>query len=140
MSLPITGPIAPYSNPPIESQFYKPRVFTISGVTLGITTVVTTTEDMDYEIGQLVRLIIPKYFGCNQLNQRTGIVIDIPANNQVELTINSSQNVDPYYASSYTTPAQIVAVGDYNSGQTATSGRTNIPTNIPGSFQNISPN
>ncbi len=140
MSLPITGPVPAFSNPPIEPQFYQPKAFVISDISLGITTTVTTTDDLDYEIGQLVRLIIPQYFGCRQLNGRSGIVIDTPAANQVEITINSSQDVDSYIASSYTTPAQIVAVGDYNSGQIAPSGRTNVPTNIPGSFLNISPN
>ncbi len=138
MASPIVGPIPPYSNPPIEPQFYQPSRFVISNVTLGQTTVVTTTLDMNYVIGQLVRLIIPSSFGCRQLNEQQGFVIAIPALNQVELSIDSSVNVDPYIASSATTQAQILAIGDINSGIISSNGRSVNSTNIPGSFINIS--
>jgi hypothetical protein len=136
----ISGPVPPYSNPPIEPQFYQPRRFEISAVTLGVTTTVTTIDDMDYVIGQLVKLLIPPFYGCRQLNEQEGYVISIPAPNQVVVEINSSQNVDPFVSANIGTPPQIIAVGDINSGIISSTGR-NIPTtNIPGSFINISPN
>lgn len=134
----ITGPIAPYSNVPIESQFYQPSRFVISSISLGQTTMVTTTEDMNYVIGQLVRLIIPPSYGCRQLNESQGFVISLPSANSVEIDINSSQNVDAYVASTLTTVAQILAIGDVNQGQINT-GRTNNLTYPPGAFINISP-
>lgn len=138
MSSPIVGPIPPYSNPPIQPEFYKPHSFVISNVSLGRTTTVTTVLDMDYVIGQLVRLLIPPTFGCRQLNEQTGYVISIPADNQVVIDIDSSQNVDPYTSSSATTKPQIVPVGDINMGAT-NFGRLQNITYIPGSFINISP-
>ena len=134
-----SGPTPPYNNPPIQPQFYEPSMFFIDDVTLGQTTIVTTTEDNNYVIGQLVRLLIPPTFGCVQLNELTGIVISLPASDEVEIDIDSSQNVDEFTSSSSPTQPQILAVGDYNSGIISSTGRIIPSTNIPGSFINISP-
>lgn len=135
---PIVGPIAPYNNVPIAPQNYQPRFYFIEGVTLGATTIVTTTVDHDYVIGQECRLIIPPRNGCRQLNGKTGFVISIPASDQVEININSSMNVNVFVTSSANTQPQILAIGDINTGQINT-GRSNNLTYIPGSFINISP-
>ncbi len=136
----ISYPIPPYSNVKIEADFYQPNQFFISTITLGQTTVVTATANMNYVIGQLVRLLIPPSFGCIELNQRQSYVISIPAVNQVELGIDSLQNVSAFTSSSATTQPQIIAVGDVNSGSLNASGRIMTGTFIPGSFINISPN
>ncbi len=134
-----SGPTPPFNNPPIHPEYFEPSRFVISGVTLGKTTLVTTTVNNNYVIGQLVRLIIPKTFGCVQLNEISGYVLSIPSSNQVELDIDSSRNVNQYIASSANTQAQILAIGDTNTGIISSTG-INIPTtNIPGSFINISP-
>lgn len=134
-----SGPTPPYNNPPIQPQFYEPSMFFIEDVTLGQTTIVTTTEDTNYVIGQLVRLLIPNAFGCTQLNESKGIVISLPAADQVEIAIDSSQNVDEFTSSSSPTQPQILAIGDINTGIISSTG-VNIPyTNIPGSFINVSP-
>ncbi len=132
------GPTPPYTNPPIQPQNFQPKRFEISDVTLGTTTVVTTVLDMDYVLGQEIRLLIPQPFGCRQLNGQQGYVISIPADNEVEVSIDSSQNVDPYMDSVATTRAQIIPIGDLNSGIISLTGRVNSMTNIPGSFINIS--
>lgn len=134
----ISFPIPPYSNLPIEAQFYQPSRFVIEDIDLGQTTTVTTTEDMNYVIGQLVRLIIPPTFGCRQLNEQQGYVLSIPAPDQVVISIDSSINVDPFIASSATTQAQILAIGDINTGDTNSNGRRNNITFISGSFIDIS--
>ena len=136
----ISGPIALYSNLPIEAQFYEPSRFVISDVTLGKTTTVTTSEDNNYVIGQVVRLIIPATFGCFQLNGTQGIVLSLPASDQVEIAIDSSKNVNKYTSSTATTVAQILAIANVNSGQINSNGLQMESTFIPGSFQNISPN
>lgn len=134
----ISYPIPPYQNLPIEPQFYQPNVFVISGITLGQTTIVTTIEDMNYVVGQLVRLIIPPSFGTRQLNEQTAYVISLPAPNQVELAI-SSVGMDSFISSSARTKPQILGIGDINSGVVNSSGRINTGTYILGSFINISP-
>ena len=135
----ISFPIPAYSNVPIEPQNYQPRQFFISGVTLGNLTMVTTTQNTDFVVGQLVRLIIPPQFGCIQLNEAQGYVLSMPAPNQLVLDINSSQNVDPYHSSSATTKPQVLPVGDVNTGAINSQGRMNNGTFIPGSFINVSP-
>lgn len=134
----ISGPIPPYNNPAIEPQFFQPSRFVIENITLGTTTTITTTEDNNYVIGQLVRLIIPPSFGTRVLNGQTAYVISIPASNQVELDLYTV-GIDPFIASDATTQAQILGIGDINSGIVSTTGRVQATTNIPGSFINISP-
>lgn len=135
----ISYPVPLFANLPIRSDYYIPQRFVIENVTLGTTTLVETTEDHDYVIGQECRLNIPPTFGCRQLNQVTGLVISIPDTDEVVLNIDSSRNVDPYIASSANTPAQIVGIGDINLGAINSEGRRNNGTFIPGSFINISP-
>ena len=136
---PYVGPIAYLNNVPIEPQYYKPRFFFISAVTLGTSTLVTTTVNHDYVIGQLCRLIIPQSFGCRQLNEVLGYVTSIPSTNEVILNINSSVNVDPFTSSAAFTQPQILAVGDINNGTTNKHGRCHNGTHPCGAFTNISP-
>lgn len=140
-SSPFPGPVAPESNPPINPDYFQPRVFYISAISLGETTTVTTSVDHDYVVGQFVRLLIPPTYGAQQLHQREGYVISIPADDQVVLNIVSKGGnafvPSPIYGP---TPPQIIATGDINSGQISSSGNVQIKTYIPGSFINISPN
>lgn len=140
----ISYPIPPYANVPIQSQNYQPSRFVISTIVLGSTTVVTTVTDLNYVIGQLVRLIIPPTFGIRQLNEQQGYVIEIVSAIQVRLDIDS-RGMDAFVSSSATTKPQILAIGDINSGYVSSTGRS-IPTidgntqiTVPGSFINISP-
>lgn len=135
---PYSGPIALGNNYPINAQYYSPQFFFIQGITLGQTTIVTTTENNDYVIGQECRLIIPQVNGSYQLNGQTGFVISIPNSNQVELNIDSSIGVTQFQASTAKTQPQILAIGDVNTGA-INKGRTNNGTYIPGSYINISP-
>jgi len=132
----ITFPVPLYQNSPIQAGFYKPNFFFISAITLGYQTVVTTTVDHNYVVGQLVRLLIPNGFGSRQLNEVPGYVISIPATNQVTLDIVSS-NADPFINANLNTKAQIVAVGDVNAGNLNSNGTT-LSLSVPGSFINIS--
>lgn len=135
----ITFPVPYYNNNiPINADYYKPSRFVISNVTLGQTTIVQTKVDMNYVIGQLIRLFIPQGYGCTQLSGKIGYVISLPSSNQAEITIDSSQNVNQFIAGSETNSPAITPIGDVNSGIISATGR-NIPiTNIPGAFINIS--
>lgn len=135
----VSGPRPPYSNPRIQPYNYQPRRFVITGVTLGRETLVTTDVPLDYVVGQLVRLLIPPRFGCVQLTQRTGYVVDIPEPNQVLLDIDSSTNVNNFFnASDDAQQPQIIAIGDVNSGVISPIGPRVPSTAIPGAFINIS--
>jgi hypothetical protein len=138
---PFPGPTAPESNPPINPQYYQPSLFYISAISEGTVTTVTTSVNHNYVIGQLVRLLIPFNYGAQQLNERQGYVIGIPAANEVVLNIDSTK-ADAFIPSpTYgPTPPQIAAIGEVNSGQISSTGNVQINTYIPGSFINISPN
>ena len=136
----ISYPVPLYQNVPIEPQFYKPRRFVISAITLGQTTLVTTTTNQDYDIGQEVRLIIPAQFGCYQLNDMTGFVVSIPSSTEVEISINSSININAFISAIATTASpQILAIGDINNGRVNSHGPYFTRPSIPGAFKNISP-
>lgn len=135
----ISYPIPAYQNLPIEAQYYQPTQFFISTLTLGPTTVVTTTANHNYVIGQLVRLLIPQSNGTYQLNGRTGYVVSIPASNQVEVNI-SSLKLSAFTTTTDPTQPQILAIGDINQGPINANGNQAEQTYIPGSFINISPN
>src|SRR5580658_9461393 len=98
----ISYPIPPYSNVPIEPQWYEPSQFFISAITRGWMTTVTTTVDHNYVVGQQVRLVIPPSFGIRQLNEESAYVYSIPAANQVVININST-NYDAFKSSPATT-------------------------------------
>lgn len=137
------GPPTPsYNNPPIAPQNFKPSRFVISDIDMSQRTsiIVTTTTDHNYIIGQLVRLLIPNYFGASQLNEQSGYVVSVPTATEVTLDI-SAINVNPFVPSpSYgPTPPQILALGDKNNGLVSSTGRSLPSTTIAGAFQNISP-
>jgi hypothetical protein len=138
-SSPFPGPIAPESNPPINPQYYQPSVFFISAITLGTSTTVTTSVNHNYVVGQGVRILIPPTYGSVQLNGQQGLVISVPAPNQVVVNINSKQAnafiAIPAYGP---TKPQILAIGDQGSGQINPTASVQI-NYIPGSFINISP-
>lgn len=132
-----------YANPPIEPQFFAPDVFTIVSIGLGDVTTVTTATTFygatsNYVVGQTVRFVIPRFYGCQQINNMIGIVIAILGINQFTVDINS-KNYDAFIATApyAPNPAQVVAVGDVNTG-VINMGRSNNGTFIPGSFVNIS--
>ena len=141
----LSYPIPAFQNVPISSDYYIPNRFLISAITRGTTTVVTTTVVHNYVIGQEVRLIIPPAYGSRSLNEQKGIVIEIPSTTQVRVTIDSN-GADAFIASPTflptqdQTPAQILAIGDVNTGAINASGITNNTTYILGSFIDISPN
>lgn len=136
--VPYRGPVAPYNNLPINSQYFQPSNFTISGVTRGEETTVTTSVAHNFVIGQLVRMTIPPTFGIRQLNGQQAYVLSIPSTTQVLLNISSAQ-ADAYVASSATTKAQIKAIGNDNYGAINASGPSAVAISPPGAFLNISP-
>lgn len=133
----ITGPIPPYSNPPIQPQNFNPSQFFISNISLGIQTTVTTTVNHNYVIGQLIRIIIPLFSGCREINEQTGYVLSIPSPNQVVLDIDSS-NATPFATTTQPQQPQILAIGDANNGIVSSTGRSLPSTTIPGAFINVS--
>jgi hypothetical protein len=141
------GPVPAETNPAITPWYYQPTTFPISAVTRGATTTVTltavttggTTVNPNFVIGQEVRFLIPNGYGIRQLNNQKGYVLSLPSSTSVEVDIDStSYNAFIVSPSGANSSAQLVPVGDINSGQVNTSGRTNQLTYIPGSFIDIS--
>lgn len=135
----LSYPIPPYQNVEMQPEFYQPRQYFIEDIELGVFTFVTTTNPMDYVVGQEVRLVIPPECGCYQLNGKSALILEIISEDQVKLNLNSSQNVDEFVPNSTGTQPQILAIGTINTGNIGAFGNVNQPTFVPGSFVNISP-
>ncbi len=141
---PFVGPIAPENNPTIEPQWFAPSAFPITAIALGPTTTVTVSDAFgvacNYVVGQQVRFVIPPFYGTYQLDGKEGFVTSVPGTNQVVVSINTAQNYNAFVASPpySTTVAQLLAIGDVNTGPINTS-RTGNQTYVQGSFINISP-
>lgn len=134
--------IAPQRNPPINPQYYKPKRFVIENIVLGKDTLITFTKPHDYVIGQLVRVLIPQVYGCQQLSNQKAYVISIPTPTQILINFNSLVG-DLFLAVpplSRDTP-QVVPIGDVNTGYISNNGPnvTLDQLGISGSFKNISP-
>jgi len=138
MSSPFPGPTPVYQNLPIQPKNFLPRQFFIEDITLGQTTTVTATKNLNYVIGQLVRLLIPPYSGCSQLNELTAYVIGKPAHNQVVINLDSSRNVNEFISTNNPNQPQIVAIGDINTGFISHTGDNIKFQSIPGAFINVS--
>lgn len=135
----ISYPTPLYQNMPINSSYYSPQRFNISAIALnGSTIAVTTSTAHDYVVGQQVRLIIPPGYGSRLLNGSQGYVIVVNSTTQVTLDI-PSYNVDAFADPGIGAGAQILAIGDINSGQISSTGNTGIVNYPPGAFINISP-
>lgn len=132
MNTVISYPIPAFSNVPIQ-DITQPGFFFISAITLGITTLIETSVDHNYVIGQQVRLIVPQSYGTYQLTGRTGYVLAIPSADRVILDIFSI-GMSPFVMGSGPVAAQIIAIGDINSGAINDS-ITTQGTSIPGAFE-----
>jgi len=136
-----SGPIAPERNPPINVEFYSPRISVLDSVTpiSQTQTRIVTTEDNQFVVGQVVRFNIPIGDGMEGLNGTQANVISITDATTFIVgfdttgfnAFNSSGNSKqlPY----------VVPIGDVNSGPINSSGRINNTIYIQGSFINISP-
>jgi len=133
----ISGPIALYNNLPIHAEYYQPRRYRIANIILGLTTIIETTLDHDYVVGQLIRNLIPKPYGCQQLSGLVFTVLSIPETNQIEINVDS-RFFDPFLQLDLKQVPQVIPIGDINNGA-INMGRTNNTTYIYGSFINISP-
>lgn len=133
----ISYPVPPFANPPIQPQFYKPMTYAINALVRGETTLVTTTINHDFSIGQQVRFVIPPTGGIRELNQVTGYITAIPMANQVTIDLDT-RGMEAFNYTGTDPFSYLLPIGDVNSGVINASG-TNISTTIPGSFTNISP-
>ena len=135
------GPLAPERNPPINPEFYVPRVKVIASIT-SISqsyTQVVTTEDNEFVVGQTVRFNIPIGDGMRGLNGAQAYVVSV-TNSTTFLVGYDTTTLGAFSSSG--NPKQssyVVPLGDVNSGQINSSGRINNTIYIPGSFINVSP-
>ena len=145
----ISGSPAPAVFQKIKNPFlYAPGVSFISSIALGATTVIGTTAAANLVVGQEVAFRVPSIWGTTQLNSLPNNVIpgspiygyvtaissylNIPGN-VVTVAINSTAytafNSNPVYKAGMTS-AQLVAVGDVNTGGYPYSGGNLYPSPV----------
>ena len=124
---------------------YAPGVSTISAITTGTTTVVSTTAPHNLVVGQEVAFRIAPLWGTVQLNSLPNIQIPgspiygfvTVVNSATQVTVNINSTGYTAFNSNIAvaavpglTPAQIVAVGDVNTGGVAYSGGVYYPSPV----------
>jgi len=123
------------------SGTYIPYTCNISAINNGQTTVITTAVNHGFIVGNTVQFSIPKQWGERQLDRLKGTVLDTTANT---ITVNiDSSFFDAFVIPSVTLPtvidpAQVLPVGDYNTGYLATN-VLNPSLQIPGTYRNTYP-
>lgn len=124
---------------------YSPEVSTITAVTTGSTTVVSTTAPHNLVVGQEVAFRIPSAWGITQLNSLPNAVIPgspmygyvTVVNSSTQVTVNINSSAYTAYTSNVAvssvpglTPPQMLAVGDVNTGGVAYSGGALYPSPV----------
>lgn len=123
------------------SGTYIPYTCNIIAVNNGQTTTVTTDVNHGFIVGNTVQFNIPKQWGERQLDGLKGTVLAITANT---ITVNIDSLLFDVFSTPTVTlptvidPAQVLPVGDYNTGCLATD-ILNPPLQIPGTYRNTYP-
>ena len=131
---------------------YAPGVSFIEAVTTGTTTTVTTTTPNNFVVGQEIAFRIPQAWGTTQLNSLPDALIPgSPIYGYVTSITNSKTFVCNINSTGYTafntnltvaqmvgqSFAQVIAVGDVNSGGVAFSGGALYPSPVVNGFSTI---
>jgi len=104
-------------------------------------TIVTTSRDHGFVLGNQVQFLIPKQWGMLEMNNLKGYVLDLTPDT-ITVTIDSSQF--SLFSTPVVTPPividfpQVIPIGDANTGY-ETPGGFRPYLKIPGTFKNIYP-
>lgn len=135
----------------LYADLYVPEGSSITAVSTGTTTTITTALNHKFVVGQEVAFVVPSQWGMVQLDSQNYLqshfqpqqayVTSIPNPNQIVVNVNSTGYTAFSYPTSATaalglTPAQVVAIGDQNSGGTLVPPLAPVPPaiTIPGAF------
>lgn len=123
------------------SGTYVPFACDISGVALGQTTMITTSVNHGFIVGNEVTFLIPRLWGVSQLNGLKGLVLAF-TNNTITVNIDSTM-FDAFITPTVTLPVvidtpQVLPVGDQNTGYVLPGGSP-PPLQIPGTYRNTYP-
>lgn len=124
-----------------NSGTYIPFKCNISSISQGSSTVVTTSVDHGFIVGNQVQFSIPKAYGMTQLNGKKGLVLSFTSNT---ITVNiDSSSFDPFVTPSVIPliiydPAEVLPIGDQNVGYSVVAGVA-PSLQIPGTFRNTYP-
>ena len=124
------SPTGAYVKQVLYPYLFVPGACYISALSLGTTTTVTTTSAHNFVVGQEVAFRVPSLWGTTQLNSLPnavipgspiyGYVISVTSYNVFVVSINSSSytafNSNQAFNTAGLSYAQVVAVGDVNSG------------------------
>lgn len=119
-----------------ETGTFYPYICDIEAISQGANTIVTTSIDHMFVIGNQVQFFIPKQWGITQLNLLKGFVIDVPASDQITVNIDTS-TFNAFVTPSgpaIVDPAQVSPIGDGNSGNLSPGGIPVSPNQVPGAY------
>lgn len=109
--------------PDVIVSNFQPRRRLISDVTNALSAEVTTTDDHGYEVGQVVRVIVPRAYGM-EIDYKEATVLTVPSTTAFTVDIDTSllsDYVTPTEPPSFTN-AQIVPVSGLVRNNTSITG------------------
>lgn len=129
----------PYNLGLFNSGTYLPFNCDIDAITQAASAVVTTSEDHGFVVGNRVQFFIPSDFGMRQLNGKKGLVTAVPADDQIEVDINTIAFDAFSVPVGALQSAQVLGAGDQNYGNFSPGGVPVLPITVPGSYLNERP-
>lgn len=115
-----------YNNWAEVNPVYQPARRIISAITNSDPALVTTTFAHNFLTGTVVRILVPRFCGMEQMNKRTGVII---VTSETQFAIN----VDSTDFDAYVIPDPINPPKGYNPSQDMNMGQvTPIGTNLDG--------
>lgn len=105
----------------VVNPMYQPAMRNILSITQATQALVTTTFDgtnpgaHDYISGLVCRIVIPRYFGMQQINQLKGLITVTSATQftiEIDTTAFDPFFIPPALPGKLYTPAQVVPIGE----------------------------
>ena len=110
----------------VQNPMFQPAMMNILGISQSNPCLITTTFDgiapgaHNYQTGLIVRLVIPQYFGMDQLAQAGDVLYTITVVNPTQFTIPVDSTgfvgyaVPPIFPGGLDTPCQVSPIGEDN--------------------------
>ena len=120
-----------------QGQYYVPYVVEITAISNAYPTVVTTSPNHAYVVGNTARLYIPQAYGMSQANLLSATILAVSSNTATMDLDTRGFDAFSVPSPAPAQPAQLVPVGDDNTGYKSPGAVPPEYQTVPGAFTPI---